>query len=348
MKTYHILSNIKFLKKYSFKFLFVAFLGIHIPLIGLIIYLIVVGGNSLSPMAVLISVLIFTLLATGMTLFILNKLLEPILLTKSSLSNYLEDSIVPELPENYTDEVGILMKEVQYTINSVNNLIEEKKDLIGLMSHDLKNPLSAVVNYAELIPMADSEEKKNKLTNSIKEAANAQKQIINAVLEMLESETKMIANLTLTDVSIDQTLEKISDLYSEVIKNKELIIEKDIKHDNLKFNPDLFEQVFTNLFSNAIKFSNPKGRIIISSFMDKDFVQIELADEGIGFQPDNAEYLFDRFTTFKKKGTLGEDTTGLGLYLSKKIVENNKGTIKAVSEGQNKGAKFITRIPLRP
>jgi signal transduction histidine kinase len=145
----------KFLKKYSFKFLFVAFLGIHIPLIGLILFLIFGGSEAFTPTTILISVLIFTLFATGVTLLILNKLLEPILLAKNSLSAYIAENQLPDMPTNYNDEVGVLLKEIQFTIRTLDDLIKEKQDLIGLMSHDLKNPLSAIMNYSEIIKMEE-------------------------------------------------------------------------------------------------------------------------------------------------------------------------------------------------
>ncbi|MER3329298.1 MAG: histidine kinase dimerization/phospho-acceptor domain-containing protein, partial [Candidatus Kapaibacterium sp.] len=145
-------------------------------------------------MSVFISVLIFTLIAAGTTLIILNKLLEPIILAKETLSEYIVNKTAPQLPTIYTDEVGILLKEIQFSIQTLDELLEEKQDMIGLMSHDLKNPLAAVITYSELIPTADTDENKQKLSNKIKDAAIVQRDIINAVLELLEREEIVITD----------------------------------------------------------------------------------------------------------------------------------------------------------
>ena len=113
MKLYDKLSNISFLKKsYAFKFLFVAFIGIHIPLIG-ILFFVLYAKNTISPDSILIFALIMTLLATLITLLILNKLIRPILLASKSLDEYRNNRILSELPTQYTDEAGLLMRNIQ-------------------------------------------------------------------------------------------------------------------------------------------------------------------------------------------------------------------------------------------
>jgi signal transduction histidine kinase len=341
MKTYHILSKIKFLKKYSFKFLFVAFLGIHIPLIGLIIYLALGGAENLSPLSVIISVLIFTLLATGITLFILNKLLYPILFAKESLNNYIANNELPNMPTHYTDEVGVLLSEIQFSIKTLDDLLKEKKDLIGLMSHDLKNPLTAIVNYTELIKM---DEKYSDIADKINIAAKTQQTIIDSVLELLENETIVITNDMKEEIDIQQTIDHILQQYEMRNSAKNNVFETQINSKNLIANKNLLSQVIANLISNSVKFTE-NGKITIKAEDAADYVKIVVQDTGIGFNPDNASRLFDRFTKEKRKGTNNEPTTGLGLYLCKKIIERHFGFIDAYSEGNGKGSTFEILLP---
>lgn len=346
MKTYDRLSKIKFLKKYSFKFLFIAFIGIHIPLIGLIIYLIFGGNEVLSPLSVFISVLLFTLIAAGATLFILNKLLEPIIFAKNSLSNYLVNKHLPNLPTQYTDEVGILLKEIQFSVKSLDELINEKQDMIGLMSHDLKNPLAAVMNYAELIPQADSDEKRIKLKNKILDVAKVQRDIVNSVLELLEREEIIISDTMKNEFNLNNLFVEIKNRYEKDLESKQLSLIIDPNDTNLFASEELILQVISNLVSNAIKFTPKGGTINLTSTQIGNSIQINVTDNGIGFDPNNANTIFDRFTKAKRKGTQGENTTGLGLYLCNKIIERHSGTISAKSDGAGQGSKFTINLPM--
>jgi len=345
MKTYDKLSKLTFLKKYSFKFLFIAFIGIHIPLIGLIIYLAFGGNEVLSPMSVFISVLVFTLVAAGSTLFILNKLLEPIILAKESLNEYILNKKVPQLPINYTDEVGILLKEIQFSVQTLDDLLNEKQDMIGLMSHDLKNPLAAVMNYTELIPSADTEEKRVKLKEKISEAAQVQKGIINAVLELLERGEIIINTSMMTEVDLGKLFVEINKYFEQNLEQKNLTLTIDTNNTSVVAREDLIRQTFTNLVSNAIKFTPDGGNISVTASSNNKESVISISDNGIGFAPNKSRAIFERFTKEKRKGTQGENTTGLGLYLCEKIVTKHSGTITAASEGEGQGSLFVVKLP---
>lgn len=342
MKTYNLLSRIKFLKKYSVKFLFVAFLGIHIPLIGLIVYLIFADLSNINPYYILGIVLVMTLLATTITLLILNSLLHPILITKDYLNNYLNKNELGNLPNQYSDEVGILMRDVKFTITSLDELLSEKQDLIGLMSHDLKNPLAASMSYAEIIA---TDPKHKPIADKIIEASNTQKLIIESVLKMLEQGDVNIDDSMKESFDLKVLVNRVIERYKQKQEEKNIKVNTSLNSKNIYVNNDLISQVIENVYSNSLKFTE-NGEINISSEdIDNNNVKIIISDNGIGFEPEIAEKLFERFTKYKRKGTKNEATTGLGLYLCKKIVERHKGTIFAFSEGKNKGSKFEIILP---
>ena len=91
---------------------------------------------------------------------------------------------------------------------------------------------------------------------------------------------------------------------------------------------------------NAIKFSSDGMNIYIVATQDNDKVILTIRDEGLGFLHADMEQIFDRFTSAGKKGTHGENSIGLGLYLSKKMIEKHDGRLYAQSDGPNKGATF--------
>ncbi|MFC5285161.1 hypothetical protein [Pedobacter alpinus] len=126
---YYTLSKIPVIKNnYSLKFLFVAFIGIHIPLISLIILLINSPSTEISKSLIFIIALVFTLIATTITLYILNGLLKPLNISKNALNNYLNNSHLPQLPTIYKDEVGVLMHSLQKTITFLDAHIKETRN----------------------------------------------------------------------------------------------------------------------------------------------------------------------------------------------------------------------------
>ena len=138
MQLYKRLSRVGFLQNsYAFKFLFVAFLGIHIPLIG-ILFFVLYAPNTISSHMILLFALVMTLIATAITLVVLKKLIHPIELASNALNNYRKNRTMPLLPIEYKDEAGLLMRNILETVQDNEKYINEKQDLVYLLSHDLR------------------------------------------------------------------------------------------------------------------------------------------------------------------------------------------------------------------
>jgi signal transduction histidine kinase len=99
-------------------------------------------------------------------------------------------------------------------------------------------------------------------------------------------------------------------------------------------------RVLVNLIDNSIKFSLPESEIKVSVHLNKEQLAFVVSDFGIGFDPKYKEELFKKFTNRSRLGTANEPSTGIGLYLCKKIVEKYQGELLAESDGVNKGAVF--------
>ena len=115
-------------------------------------------------------------------------------------------------------------------------------------------------------------------------------------------------------------------------------------HDNIisKFAKEEIYEVFTNILSNSIKYTPPKGIITIKSELKDDMVIVSIMDNGIGFTEDEKDILFEQFGKIERFGQgLEIDGTGLGLHISKKIIELHGGKIWMESEGRNKVPLFI-------
>jgi signal transduction histidine kinase len=337
-----LISKLFSFKKHSLKILSIAIIVLNIPIINLIDYFNLIYFDVNNPVQLVHIVIFVRVLSAILLIIIFNSLLKPFFLTKEYVNNYTEKHEIGELPKFYEDEIGIFMSNITNTIMSLDELVTEKQDLIALMSHDLKNPLSAVINYTEMI---DGDEKNLALKYKIQSAAFTQKVIIDNVLELLEFDSLLITEKELDIVDLEKKMNKLIDRYSFKQIEKNIKIKLEINSKTICAKRDLIEQVFENVYSNALKFTENGTIKIISEDIEGNMVRITFKDTGLGFANEIGEKLFDRFTVYKRKGTRDEATTGLGLYLSKKIITKHKGTIEAFSEGKGMGAKFIITLP---
>ncbi|TDP01340.1 sensor histidine kinase [Flavobacterium sp. 245] len=349
MKLYHNLSQISFLKKsYAFKFLFVAFIGIHIPLIG-ILFFVLFSSYNISVASIVIFAIIMTLLATAVTLLVLNQLIMPISIASKSLDDYRNNRKLSVLPTEYTDEAGLLMCNIQESIYESESFINEKQDLIYMLSHDLKNFAGNPQGLAKLILSENPSESVRHLAELICESTNLQFRYIENFIKLLKEQdqvaklnpdAKTIVFTNIVPFINEQVEQRLLD------KNITLNVSLDTSEAKLRIDEGLLVQVLVNLISNAIKFSYFDSEVKVRIFSEDSKLKISVADKGIGFDKNQIEELFKKFTKMSRLGTANELSTGIGLYLCKKIIERHQGTLNAESEGKNKGAEFKIEFEL--
>lgn len=349
MQLYFLLSKISFLKKsYTRKFLFVAFLGIHIPLIGLIMALIF-SEKHFSPLFIILFTLFLTLVATLVTLFVIYKLIQPIENSSKALMNYKQTRTLPNLPLHYKDEAGLLMSNVQNSINENDNYRNQKQDLIYLMAHDLKNYAHHPKMLAQQILEEDNNQLKEDYTRLIVDSANQQIEFLETIISILKQEEEIgMAEIKKTKVVIESIIESVQEQLGLELKEKNITLEVVGKTDEviLQINEILLTRVVFNLIYNSLKFSYPNGIIKMTIEKTDGFLVITVKDYGIGFDDSKKEELFKKFSSMGRLGTNNEKSTGVGLYLCHQIVKKYNGSIDAFSEGKDKGATFTVKFEL--
>lgn len=339
MQLYHLLSKIGFLKKsYAFKFLFISFLGTHIPLIGIILF-VIFHGNTLSASTIIIFTLLLTLLATAITLYFLKGLMHPIELVSKALHGYQQSRKIPNLPLHYSDEAGFLMKNFQLAIEANETNLKDKQDLIYLLSHDMKNYADNPGYLAQLILEEEPAEAIVEYSQLILESTQQQKHFLQTFITLLRQEEELAeAPMADHDADIRAILDRLQQQVKTKIKNKKLkftiTMPADVVH--FKINEDMLLRVLVNLVDNAIKFSYVSGAIDV--VVSKDTITVR--DYGTGFVLAEKEAIFRKFTVVGRSGTRNEASTGIGLYLCRKIIEKYQGKLMGDSEGKEKGAKF--------
>ena len=343
MNLYRNLSQISFLKNsYASKFLFVVFIGIHIPLIGLLFFVLFYSHN-VSPASILVFSLLMTLLATAITLLILKQLIKPISIASKSLDDYRNNRKLSVLPTEYTDEAGLLMCNIQESIYEAESFINEKQDLIYMLSHDLKNFAGNPQGLAKLILSENPSESVKHLADLICESTNLQFRYIENFIKLLKEQDQVAKyNQEPREIVFSTILPFINEQVEQRLldKNIKLVLSVETVEATLKIDEGLLIQVIVNLISNAVKFSYFDSEIKFRIYNEDSRLVISVVDYGIGFNKNQMEELFKKFTKMSRLGTANESSTGIGLYLCKKIIERNKGTLTAISEGKNRGAEF--------
>jgi len=346
MQLYRSLHNLGLKKSYSFKFFFVAFIGIHIPLLAFIIFVLFSENLMVSKIEAFTIILIFTLLATATTLIIIRKLLNPVNLASRALAEFKESRKVPDLPMEYTDQAGLLLFHLQETLNSTDNLLKDKDDLVSLFSHDLRSPISSIVGMAELISIEESHEMAKEYAKTVTKQGKQLLQDMEDLLLLLKSNALRLRNEQEKEAQIDLCIKKIIAQNKNKLKAKKLNLINHIEPVKAMISPVVFEHAFQNLLSNAIKFSYEGNEIIVSAKKEDQNLIVEVQDYGIGFEPEKAELIFNRFTNEGSQGTAGERSSGLGLYISRKLLIQNRSNISAFSQGKGKGSCFSIKMKL--
>jgi two-component system phosphate regulon sensor histidine kinase PhoR len=232
-------------------------------------------------------------------------------------------------------------------VTEIRKIERIRKDFVTNVTHELKTPLTSIKGYIELLK--DREE----LDDATKQR----------FLEIIDIEADRLTNLIndlllLSDVENNKgriELFQVNDIISEVIEIMNTISsEKEIEimcffGDEVTISGDKnrFKQMMINLIDNAVKYTNPGGKVRISTDKDSTKVLITVEDNGIGIEKKHIDRLFERFYRTDKSRSRAEGGTGLGLAIVKHIVKNFDGMIKVESE-VDVGSKFTVIIPLKP
>lgn len=224
---------------------------------------------------------------------------------------------------------------------------DSKDKFFSILAHDLKSPFTSLLGYSDLIANdlidLSPEETKDAVTNINKVARNIFSLLEN-LLEWSRIQTDRIENKP-EEIEIYHIVQNVIDLFQNNARAKNLTFSNLIKEDTIVYADENF--IFTvirNLISNATKFSNQDGQVIIKSNVFGDFTEISVEDNGIGMTEEEMKMLFRIDVHHTKLGTHKEKGTGLGLILCKEYIEKSGGKI-SVSSQVNKGSIFTFSLP---
>lgn len=228
-----------------------------------------------------------------------------------------------------------------------------RQDFNSMIVHDLKNPLSIIIGFSELIHNESLGELTGKQKDFMSKIIASSEDLLTLTNEILEVSKYEAGQMSLSfgDVDISALVNDVAVSQSLGFKNKSIEFYEDkIELPIVTADRDKIKRLLTNLFSNALKFTPENGKISVLykllSEDGKEFVEISVKDSGVGIPPEDVGNIFNKYKQSKKNQRHTEDKgTGLGLAICKMIMESHGGDIEVESE-VNVGTTFIATLPV--
>jgi signal transduction histidine kinase len=297
---------------------------------------------------------ISVVLALGLGLVISLSLVGPIQRTEARLAEIAAGDFSGRVEVPNRDELGSLASNVNRANDELKRLYGEletasrhKSEFLASMSHELRTPLNAIIGFSQVLRQklfGEVNEKQEEYLEDILSSGNHLLSLINDVLDLSKVEAGQV-QLEVAAFSLREALERGVVMVRERATTNGVALSLDLAPDVEIVSGDerRIRQVVFNLLSNAVKFTPPGGNVVVATEHVGDEVQVSVADTGPGVPPGDRERIFEEFQQ-TEVGIAEREGTGLGLALSKRLVELHGGRIWVESEVGH-GSRFVFTLP---
>lgn len=284
-----------------------------------------------------------------LTSYFINKpirYLDEIIAASEQLANAASEPILlPNALKSVQDELNLIREQALRNALLAKEAEQRKNDLIVYLAHDLKTPLTSVIGYLTLLcdePQI-SQELRARYTGIALDKAERLEELINEFFDITRFN---LTTLTLEPehVNLSRMLEQITNEFDPILAEKELRWHTEIAPNiDIICDPDKLERVFDNLIRNAVNYSFPQSTISLSMEQMEDGIRIIVQNHGKTIPPEKLERIFEQFFRLDSSRATATGGAGLGLAISKEIVELHGGSIKA--ESANEKITFTLLLP---
>ncbi|HZT17365.1 MAG TPA: HAMP domain-containing sensor histidine kinase [Gaiellaceae bacterium] len=294
-------------------------------------------------------------LALGLGLLLSWSLIGPIRRTETRLAEIAAGEFSGRLDVPNRDELGALAANVNRMNDELRRLYGEletasrhKSEFLANMSHELRTPLNAIIGFSQVMRerlFGEINEKQEEYLDDILSSGNHLLSLINDVLDLSKIEAGQI-ELEVADFSLREALERGVVMVRERATKAgvALSLELDPEVDVVGGDERRIRQVVFNLLTNAVKFTPSGGSVVVATARTRDEVVVSVTDTGPGIAPEDRERIFEEFQQ-TDAGARQQEGTGLGLALSKRLVELHGGRIWVESE-PGRGSRFAFTLPI--
>ncbi len=288
---------------------------------------------------------------------------------KNNFASEDDDSLLDEIKQQNRDLIKVLseleekrveLEAVNRQLNTSNRELETantrlrdvsqmKEEFLALTTHDLRSPLaviSGVINFFTSGRLGELTTEQKKMVGMMERNAASLIELVNDLLDASKLESGSL-RLDLAAINLQNVIREVRETMEPLARDKEIMLGDFLPADLPSVQADVnkLRRILVNLLSNALKFTPRAGAVDITAEQLGDTVRVVVSDTGVGISPEDLPRLFDKYEQARSRPTRNEKGTGLGLYITKQLVELHNGTITAHSE-LGKGSTFVFTLPI--
>lgn len=291
--------------------------------------------------AMLILTLIFSFL---LVLISTSYIVKPIKRLTEATKKIAAGNYHMKLNVNRKDEIGRLARDFSKMSTSLEQTEVKRQEFVSNVSHEIQSPLTSIQGFTELVRDEEMTNAERHHYLTIIEKESKRVSLLGRQLLTLSNLDHDGSGNTSYPVSIGDQIKDVVSTTEWQWREKNLSIDLHLHAGTITGSTDLIQQIWMNLMTNAIRYTDSGGSISITTKEDKNGVYASVQDTGIGIAEEDVAQIFDRFYKVDKARTRSEASTGLGLAIVKKIIEIHQGTIEVESE-IGKGTTFHVFLP---
>lgn len=254
-----------------------------------------------------------------------------------------------EASKNAAEERKALLESEQAARLQAEKMSELKDHFLATLSHELRTPLGAILGWVQVILSRDmAEHELRRALEVIERNARSQARLIEDLLDIARISSGQV-RLERQRFELNAVMDSALETARPACEAKGIQLLKQVDSDAPGFiagDPSRLQQVIWNLLSNATKFTPRGGRVVVALSRTETEIELSVTDTGMGIKDSFLPYVFDRFRQADGSPTRRHAGLGLGLAITKHLVELHGGAVRVASEGEGHGASFIVRLPL--
>ncbi len=226
--------------------------------------------------------------------------------------------------------------------------IATRDRFFSIIAHDLRSPLASIIMASEVmhkkVQESNSDQFIRRYTDNIYNISKGTFTLLENLLEWSRFKSGAIT-VNPVDFRLNEMISRVLSLYHQTAENKDIDLKAELTRDFMvRADIDMINTVLRNLVSNALKFTNPGGKVIVTTQSEENYVKVMVSDNGTGIKAKHLDKLFEIENVHSERGTANEKGTGLGLLLCREFIEANDGRISASSKpGQGSTFTFTVR-----
>ena len=239
--------------------------------------------------------------------------------------------------------------EIRLQVRKLRELNENNSRMLSIVSHDIRSPLCTMVSIHEMLQDSSTmeAERREQFIDMLRETTESALKTAEDFLALAQS-GRGFEDLELQNLDLNEILDELNMLFNAAAVSKNINLHFDeVSGVSIVADPTLLHSILKNLLSNAIKFTNPHGRIQVTTLIDGNSCLVSVDDNGRGIHPDVIDQLFSEDSAYSTRGSAGEKGSGMGLSLCRRFAKRLGGDL-SIESSPGEGCRVTLKVPLAP